>query len=141
MDVHTKEQRHYNMSRIKSKNTKPELVVRKFLWEQGYRYRLQRKDLPGKPDIVLSRFRLVVFVNGCFWHMHKCRKFVLPSTNTEFWHEKLSKNKKRDMKNYIKLKKAGWNYFVIWECQLSSNKEKALEKLNDILQVLDQKIN
>jgi len=129
MDVLTNEQRHYNMSRIRSKNTKPELIVRKFLWSRGFRYRLQRKDLPGKPDIVLPGLHTVIFVNGCFWHMHRCKKFVLPSTNTEFWYDKLSKNRIRDKKNYRELKKAGWNYIIIWECQLSNNKEKTLEKL------------
>lgn len=129
MDVLTNEQRHYNMSRIRSKNTKPELIVRKFLWSRGFRYRLQRKDLPGKPDIVLPGLHTVIFVNGCFWHMHRCKKFVLPSTNTEFWYDKLSKNKIRDKKNYRELKKAGWNYIIIWECQLFKNKEKTLNKL------------
>ena len=138
MDVHTKEQRHYNMSRIHSKDTKPELIIRKFLWEQGYRYRLQRKDLPGKPDIVLPKFNLAIFVNGCFWHMHKCKKFILPSTNTEFWYEKLTQNKKRDTKNYKKLKRVGWNYIVIWECQLLSNKERRLKKLIDSILALDK---
>ena len=133
MDVLTNEQRHYNMSRIRSKNTKPELIVRKFLWGRGFRYRLQRKDLPGKPDIVLPGLRIVIFVNGCFWHMHGCKKFVLPSTNAEFWYDKLSKNKMRDKRNYRKLKKVGWNYIIIWECQLSNNKEKILEKLYSTL--------
>jgi DNA mismatch endonuclease (patch repair protein) len=139
MDVLTTEQRHYNMSRIHSKNTKPELIVRKFLWSKGFRYRLQRKGLPGKPDIVLPRFHMAIFINGCFWHMHKCKKFVLPSTNTEFWYDKLSQNKKRDTKNYRKLKKAGWNYIVIWECQLSNNKKRVLEKLHSKLRVLMEK--
>ena len=136
MDVLTVEQRHYNMSRIRSKNTMPELIVRKFLWSKGFRYRLQRKDLPVKPDIVLPKYHVAIFVNGCFWHMHRCRKFVLPSTNTEFWHDKLSQNKKRDSKNYRNLKKAGWNYIIIWECQLSNNKWKILERLNSKLVAL-----
>ena len=139
MDVHTKEQRHYNMSQIRSKNTQPELIVRKFLWKHGYRYRLHRKDLPGKPDIVLPKYNLVIFVNGCFWHMHKCKKFVLPSTNRKFWYEKLSQNKIRDAKNYRKLKKTGWNYIVIWECQLTENDKKALKKITDTLHALDKK--
>jgi DNA mismatch endonuclease (patch repair protein) len=129
MDVLTKEQRHYNMSRIGSKNTKPELIVRKFLWNKGFRYRLQRKDLPGKPDIILPSLRIAIFINGCFWHMHNCKKFVLPSTNTKFWYDKLLKNKIRDKQNYRKLKKAGWNYIIIWECQLYNNKEKILGNL------------
>jgi DNA mismatch endonuclease (patch repair protein) len=139
MDVLTNEQRHYNMSRIRSENTKPELIVRKYLWNRGFRYRLQRKDLPGKPDIVLPGLRTVIFVNGCFWHMHRCKKFVLPSTNTEFWYDKLSKNRIRDKKNYRKLKKAGWSYIIIWECQLSNNKEKVLEKLYSTLLEYNEK--
>jgi len=139
MDVHTKEQRHYNMSQIRSKNTQPEIIVRKFLWKHGYRYRLQRKDLPGKPDIVLPKYNLVIFVNGCFWHMHKCKRFVLPSTNTDFWYEKLSHNKKRDKKNYGKLKKSGWKYIIIWECQLSNTQEKTLNKLNDMILALTKR--
>jgi len=137
MDVHNKEQRHYNMSRIRSKNTKPELIVRKYLWEQGFRYRLQRKDLPGKPDIVLPKYNFVIFVNGCFWHMHKCKKFVMPSTNTDFWYEKLSQNKKRDTLNYKILKKAGWNYIIIWECQLAKTKDKVLKKVINTLLSID----
>ena len=133
MDVHTKEQRHFNMSRIRSKNTKPELLVRKYLWSKGYRYCLQRNDLPGKPDIVLPRYNVVIFINGCFWHMHNCKKFVLPSTNTKFWLEKLSKNKIRDKENYREIKKIGWICIIIWECQLLKNKNKVLEKLYSTL--------
>jgi len=136
MDVHTKAQRHFNMSRIRSKDTKPELIVRKYLWSKGFRYRLQRKDLPGKPDIVLPGLHIAIFINGCFWHMHKCRIFVLPSTNTEFWYKKLSDNKVRDKKNYRALKKIGWKYIIIWECQLSKNRDKTLEKLHSILKNL-----
>jgi DNA mismatch endonuclease (patch repair protein) len=133
MDVLTKEQRHYNMSQIHSKNTKPEIIVRQYLWHRGYRYRLHKKDLPGNPDIVLPKYHTVIFVNGCFWHMHNCKKFVLPSSNTAFWSEKLSRNKIRDIDNYKKLKKSGWYYIIIWECQLSRNKDKILEKIDKTL--------
>jgi DNA mismatch endonuclease (patch repair protein) len=133
MDVLTPEQRHYNMTRIRSKNTKPEMVVRKFLWGKGYRYRLHRKDLPGKPDIVLPKYHTVIFINGCFWHMHNCKYFVLPSTNTQFWIEKLTGNKLRDKNNLKKFRESGWNYIIIWECKLSDKKDKTLEKLDNTL--------
>lgn len=118
MDVHSKEKRIYNMSRIKSNNTKPELVVRRWLWNQGYRYRLHRKDLPGKPDIVFPGCRKVVFVNGCFWHKHECRYFKWPQTNVKFWEKKINENAERDRKNYLALIASGWDYYIIWECQL-----------------------
>lgn len=129
MDVHTKEQRHYNMSKINSGNTKPELLVRKCLWHNGFRYSLHNNKLPGKPDIVLTKYKIVIFVNGCFWHMHKCKYFKRPSTNTKFWVKKLSDNYIRDRKNYKKLKKLGWNYIIIWECQLKKSAEKVFERL------------
>ena len=106
------------MSRIKSNNTKPELVVRRWLWNQGYRYRLHRKDLPGKPDIVFPGCRKVVFVNGCFWHKHECRYFKWPQTNVKFWEKKINENAERDRKNYLALIASGWDYYIIWECQL-----------------------
>ena len=134
MDCHSKEIRSYNMSQIRNKNTKPEELVRKTLFAAGFRYRKNDRKLPGKPDIVLKKYRTVIFVNGCFWHMHNCRKFVLPSTNTIFWFEKLNKNKMRDKKNYKELKKLGWTYIVIWECQLFKNREKSLKKLFSAIQ-------
>jgi len=134
MDVHTKEQRHYNMSKIHSGDTKPELLVRRYLWHNGFRYSLHNNKLPGKPDIVLTKYKVVIFVNGCFWHMHKCRYFKLPSTNTKFWIKKLSDNHIRDRKNYKKLKKLGWNYIIIWECQLKKSTERILEKLINSIQ-------
>ncbi|GHV63959.1 very short patch repair endonuclease [Spirochaetia bacterium] len=138
MDVLNKEQRHYNMSQIRSGNTKPEIIVRKYLWKNGFRYRLHRKDLPGKPDIVLSKYQTVIFVNGCFWHMHKCKNFFMPATNTDFWREKLSANKLRDKKNYQKLKKMGWHVITIWECRLNSKKEQLLQKICNELTALLQ---
>jgi DNA mismatch endonuclease (patch repair protein) len=124
---------------IRSKDTRPELIVRKYLWRKGYRYRLHRKDLPGKPDIVLPKYKLAIFVNGCFWHMHNCKKFVLPSTNTKFWYNKLSGNKKRDKENFTRLKKTGWNYFLIWECQLAKKKGRILNKLIDTILSISHK--
>jgi len=125
MDVHSPEQRSYNMSRIKGKNTKPELLVRKWLWSHSYRYRLHRKDLPGKPDIVFPGRKKVIFVHGCFWHKHNCKYFKWPQTNTDFWKKKINKNVRRDQKNYQALTADGWDYFIIWECELK-------EKLSDV---------
>jgi len=121
MDVHSPEQRSYNMSRIKGKNTKPELLVRKWLWLQGYRYRLHRKDLPGNPDIVFPRQRRVVFVHGCFWHKHDCMYFKWPRTNREFWKKKINENVRRDKKNYQALIADGWSYFIVWECEIKTD--------------------
>ena len=122
MDRLTLHERSYNMSRIRSKNTKPELLVRKWLWHHGYRYRLNVKSVPGKPDIVLRRFRTAIFVNGCFWHGHEvCGKFVIPQKNTDFWTAKIKRNQERDQENYAVLKDAGWNVIIIWECQLKRN--------------------
>jgi len=118
VDKLTKEKRSWNMSRIKGKDTKPEKAVRSLLHYLGYRFRLQRKDLPGKPDIVLPKYRTVVFVHGCFWHSHGCKDSGIPKTNSEFWHEKLAKNKLRDGKNSLKLRELGWSVLVVWECEL-----------------------
>lgn len=119
MDVHTPEQRRRNMSRIRSKDTKPEMVVRKMVHGMGYRYRLHRKDLPGKPDLVFPSMKMVIFVHGCFWHMHRCRfGRVKPETNAEFWEKKRKSNVERDKKNRKQLKKQGWDVLVIWECWL-----------------------
>ena len=118
-DVHSTEIRSYNMSRIKGKNTKPELLVRRFLFANGFRYRLNVKTLPGKPDIVLPKYNTVIFINGCFWHGHKgCRYFVLPKTRTEWWLQKISDTQIRDQSSEQELKKLGWKVIVIWECEL-----------------------
>ena len=118
-DVHTPEQRSYNMSRIHSKNTKPEELVRKFLFSQGFRYRKNDAKLPGKPDIVLPKYQAVIFVNGCFWHGHEgCRYFVWPKNNAEFWKEKITGNIQRDKHNHQLLANQGWRVIEIWECQL-----------------------
>ena len=118
MDVHSEKIRSYNMSRIKGKNTKPEETVRKFLFSKGIRYRKNVKNLPGKPDIVLKKYKTVVFVNGCFWHGHeKCRYFVMPKSNTDFWNEKILRNINRDNKTYETLMNSGWNVITVWECE------------------------
>ncbi len=114
------QQRHFNMAAIHSKNTKPELKVRKWLWSHGYHYRLNVKGVPGKPDIVMRRYRTAIFVNGCFWHGHEgCDKFKMPKTNVEFWEAKISRNQERDKQNYQILQDNGWQVLVLWECQLS----------------------
>lgn len=131
MDVHTKETRSYNMSRIRNKNTKPEELVRKYLFSRGLRYRKNVNKLPGCPDIVLSRYNVVVFVNGCFWHVHEgCKYFKCPQNNKEFWETKLSGNKKRDAENISKLKQLGWRVLVVWECELK--KQFRTERLNKL---------
>lgn len=130
MDNHTKQQRHENMSHIRAVS-KIEDIVRKNLFAQGFRYRKNDRRYPGCPDIVLPKYKTVVFVNGCFWHRHPgCSKAVLPSTNQEYWLPKLNRNIERDKKNYTELRNKGWNVIVIWECQL---KKESIEKtLNDL---------
>lgn len=129
-DVHTKEVRSFNMSQIKGKNTKPEMLVRKFLFANGLRYRLHKKDLPGKPDLVLPKFRSIVFVHGCFWHGHEgCKYFVIPKTNSEWWLAKIMRNRERDQKAQKELENMGWNVFYIWECELKNNANATLTRL------------
>ena len=119
-DVLNPQQRHRCMSHIRSKATKPEILVRKWLWAHGYRYRLNVKSVPGKPDIVMRKYRTAIFVNGCFWHGHEgCKQFVLPKTNTEFWQNKIEANLSRDQKNYDTLINAGWQVIVLWQCKLT----------------------
>ena len=119
-DPLTPEQRHYCMSRIHSRNTKPELKVRRWLWMRGYHYRLNVKSVPGKPDIVLRRYRTAIFVNGCFWHGHSgCDKFRMPKSNVAFWQAKINRNRERDQQNYQILLQNGWQVIVVWECQLT----------------------
>lgn len=119
MDVHSKEVRSYNMSQIKGKNTKPEEIVRKYLFSQGFRYRKNDKRYPGTPDIVLPKYKTAVFINGCFWHGHEgCRYFVVPKSNTDFWIQKINRNIERDTEQAERLKKMGWNVITVWECEL-----------------------
>ena len=118
-DNHTKEVRSYNMSRIRSNNTKPEVLVRSYLHKHGFRFRKNDRRYPGKPDIVLPKYRTVVFVNGCFWHKHNCPRFVMPKSNTDYWINKIEGNVKRDAEHYQKLKAMGWRVIIIWECEVS----------------------
>lgn len=117
-DNHSEEVRSRNMSRIRSTDSKPEEIVRKFLFSQGFRYRKNYKKLPGKPDIVLPKYRTVIFVNGCFWHKHDCPRFVWPSSNQDYWRPKILGNVERDKKNADQLRSQGWNVIVVWECEL-----------------------
>jgi DNA mismatch endonuclease (patch repair protein) len=131
MDVHTPEKRSYNMSQIKSCDTKPEELVRKFLFAQGLRYRKNDKRYPGKPDIVLPKYRTVIFVNGCFWHKHNCKYSVMPKSNTDFWVAKINSNYKRDIRINEQLNLLNWRVIVVWECELKKNKRE--ETLSTLL--------
>ena len=130
-DVHNKKTRSYNMSQIRAKNTMPELLVRKFLHAQGFRYSLHNKKLAGKPDIVLSKYKTVIFIHGCFWYGHKgCKYFVVPKTRTKWWLNKINSNKTNDAKAGKALRKNGWKIITIWECRLKPVKvERALSSL------------
>jgi DNA mismatch endonuclease, patch repair protein len=128
-DVHDKQTRSYNMSMIKGKNTKPELLVRKYLHSKGLRFRLHDSKLPGKPDIVLSKYHTVVQVHGCFWHKHQgCKYFVIPKTRTDWWLDKINRTVKRDKENIIKVDLLGWKTVVVWECELKKEKMESTLK-------------
>ena len=127
MDKITKEHRSWNMSRIKSKNTKPEMLVRSFLHNHGYRFRLHVNKLPGKPDIVLKKYKTVIFVHGCFWHRHLgCKYAYAPKSNQQKWMKKFKKNVERDKRNIGKLKELGWKVIILWECEIEELKLKEL---------------
>ena len=128
-DVFSKKKRSEVMSLIRSKNTKPELYVRSFLHTKGYRFRLHQKNLPGSPDIVLKKHNVVINVNGCFWHHHKCGRYKIPKTNKKFWLNKLNKNNARDEINTKKLRKLGWKVYKIWECKLKQNTNRIANKI------------
>lgn len=129
-DNHSKEVRSKNMSHIRSTNSKPEEVVRKYLFSKGFRYRKNVRTLPGCPDIVLPKYKTVIFVNGCFWHKHDCPRFVWPSSNEEYWHPKILRNVERDQVNGVLLRERGWNVIVVWECELKKKvREDRLDKL------------
>lgn len=136
MDVVDSETRSRMMSGIRGKNTKPEMTVRKFLHAHGFRYRLHRRDLPGKPDLVIPKLKVCLFVHGCFWHRHLgCRYATTPKTRIEFWDEKFLKNVARDLANIQALETAGWRVLIIWECQLKTDKlalDKLLLKLDEL---------
>ena len=122
--------RSENMARVKSKNTKPEVYLRKLLWHRGFRYRLNYKGLPGSPDIYIPKYKAAIFVNGCFWHMHEnCRYASIPKNNHDFWKNKLEGNVQRDKQNYIKLESMGINVIVVWGCEIKQMmKDKVIEK-------------
>ncbi len=123
-DVHDKQSRSYNMSQIKGKNTKPEMLVRKFLFSKGFRYRLHVKNLPGKPDLVLPKYKTIIFINGCFWHGHEnCKYYVIPKTRTEWWVQKIMDTQTRDQFAKKELEKLGWNTIIIWTCEIKDKKK------------------
>jgi DNA mismatch endonuclease (patch repair protein) len=136
-DVHDSKTRSYNMSQIRGKDTKPEMVVRKFLFKNGFRYKLHDKKLPGKPDIVLPKYKTVIFIHGCFWHGHEgCKYFVIPKTRTEWWLAKIKKNKEIDFRSVASLKEKGWNIKIIWECELNSLlREGTLNSILDFITI------
>ena len=136
-DKLTPEQRHRCMASIRSKNTKPEVIVRKFLFAHGFRFRINVKRLPGTPDIVLKKYRTCIFINGCFWHGHEgCRYYVLPKSNTEFWKAKIERNRERDLDCRIKLRDMGWHVIQFWECQLKPKVRE--ENLQGLLYTLNK---
>ena len=130
-DNHSKEVRSMNMSHIRSKNSKPEELVCKYLFSKGFRYRKNVKTLPGCPDIVLPKYKTVIFVNGCFWHKHDCPRFVWPSTNEEYWRPKIMGNVERDKRNLVELQQLGWTVLTVWECEL---KKKVIDATLDQLE-------
>ena len=139
-DNHTKEIRSYNMSQIRSKNSKPEETVRKYLFSKGLRFRKNDRRYPGHPDIVLPKYKTIIFVNGCFWHLHDgCRYAVIPSSNVDYWKPKLERNKERDIKIIEELSERGWNVIVVWECQL--RKERKQQTLDDLYENIIKKLN
>ena len=139
-DIKSKEARSYNMSRIHGKDTKPEETVRKYLFSQGFRYRKNDRRLPGTPDIVLPKYRTVIFVNGCFWHGHEgCKYFVWPKNNAEFWKKKINTNIERDKRNFRLLTEYGWNIIIVWECSLNGSTK--IQTLTDLTRRLKENIN
>ena len=129
-DNHSREVRSKNMSHIRSTNSKPEEIVRKYLFSKGFRYRKNVRTLPGCPDIVLTKYKTVIFVNGCFWHKHDCPRFIWPSSNEKYWRPKILRNVERDQTNTALLCDAGWNVIVVWECELKKKvREDRLSRL------------
>ena len=137
VDVHTKEQRSYNMSQIKSKGTIPELVIRKSLHHLGYRYSLNSRKLAGHPDIVLPKYKTVIFINGCFWHYHQCHLFKMPETRFEWWKEKFCKTRLRDKKNVDLLLSIGWRVMVVWECAFKQKRKIEAKRVLQVVEFID----
>ncbi len=133
MDIVSPKTRSRMMSGIQAKDTKPELIVRKALHKEGFRYRLHAKDLPGKPDIVLPKYKAVILINGCFWHGHDCHLFKWPSTRQEFWLKKITGNQQRDIKNRLSLEKEDWKSLVVWECAIRGKHRLPLEPLISLI--------
>lgn len=125
-DIYSKSKRSDIMSKISGKETKPEILVRKFLFSRGYRFRKNAKELPGKPDIVLPKYKTVIFVHGCFWHGHSCKRGALPESNRDFWQEKINKNIERDSRNILQLKEKGWSVIIIWQCEMKNKEDKEI---------------
>lgn len=137
-DNHSKEVRSINMSHIRSTNSKPEEIVRKYLFAEGFRYRKNVKSLPGCPDIVLPKYKTVIFVNGCFWHKHDCPRFVWPSSNQDYWRQKILRNIERDNQSRKELETLGWKVITVWECELKKNVlNETLGKLIAELKAID----
>ena len=129
-DLISPEHRSWNMSRIRNKDTKIEVIVRKYLFSKGYRFRKNDKRYPGKPDVVLPKYHTAIFVNGCFWHQHPgCKNATMPKSNTEFWKQKLGRNVANDLRNVERLSEMGWNVITLWECDLERDFEACMEKL------------
>lgn len=129
-DIWSKEKRSAVMAKIRGKNTKPEIILRSYLFKAGFRFRIHQKNLPGKPDIVLAKYKTAIFVHGCFWHYHEsCKEGRIPNTNSQFWINKLSKNVERDFKNENELRQLGWNVIVVWECDIEKHIEETGAKL------------
>jgi DNA mismatch endonuclease (patch repair protein) len=143
LDNHSPKVRSYNMSRIRSKDTKPEEIARRFLFTKGLRYRKNDKRLPGKPDIVLPKYKTVVFIHGCFWHCHNnCPDFVLPKSNQDYWIPKLERNRLRDSEHVAVLKSSGWRVMVLWECELKKAvRDETLARLCDKITGVDSGVN
>ena len=123
-DIYSKSKRSDIMSKISGKETKPEILVRKYLFSLGFRFRKNVKDLPGKPDILLPKYKTIIFIHGCFWHGHDCKRGALPETNQEFWQEKIEKNFERDIHNISELRKNGWSVIIIWQCEIKNKEAK-----------------
>lgn len=139
MDKLTKEQRSINMSHIRGKNTSLEIAVRKRLFADGFRYRINVSNLPGKPDIVLPKYNTVIFVNGCFWHRHNCKRATTPKTNTDYWMNKFEKNVQNDEKNYALLRNLGWHVIVVWECEIKFDFDKLISSVENELRSISPK--
>lgn len=138
-DVHDKDSRSFNMNRIRGVDTKPEMIVRKYLHSKGIRYVLHNRNLPGKPDLTLPKYGTVVFVNGCFWHGHEgCRYFVIPKTRTEWWANKIEQTCLRDLQSIQRLRDLGWYAIVVWECQLKPDKRE--KTLNNLLMTILKRV-